>query len=277
MAATFVVIPQWQGSVSARAMRLADGADAIRGDLPASATRGVEVPVGAGEALDTGVHRYSSLRRVANAAREELAALSGQVVVIGGDCGVAVPAVERALRTDADTILLWFDAHPDLNTAETSPSGAFGGMALRSLLGDGPEGLAPATPLRADQVILCGTRDIDPGEQEYIDRSGIRLIDVDDLTEPAALVAALGDAKNVFVHIDLDVLDPAAVNGLDYPMPFGLSVESLTGLITAVRGQASVIGATIAGFAPASPQDATDDLPAILRIIGSLTRNLPAP
>ena len=274
MPATFVVIPQWQGSVSARAMRLADGAEAIRGDLPASATRSVEVPVGAGEALDTGVLRYSSLRRVADAAREELAALSGQIVVIGGDCGVAVPAVERAIAADADTTVLWFDAHPDLNSAETSPSGAFGGMALRALLGEGPEGLVVTPPVRPERVIVCGARDIDPGEQDYLERAGIRLLHVDELAEPAPLLAAIGDATSVYVHIDLDVLDPGAVNGLDYPMPFGLSVEALTGLVNAVRERTSVIGATIAGFAPGSPQDATDDLPAILRIIGSLTRPL---
>ncbi|WP_419818630.1 arginase family protein [Glaciibacter flavus] len=272
MAATFVVIPQWQGSVSARAMRLADGADAIRGDLPASATRVVEVPVGAGEALGTGVHRYSSLLRVAEHAREELAAVAGQAVVIGGDCAVTLPAIERALATDADTTVLWFDAHPDLNTAETSPSGAFGGMVLRALLGDGPEGLVPSTPLSPARVVLCGVRDIDPGEEEYLQNAGITLLDVDQLTDADALLAALGDTSSVYLHIDLDVLDPATIAGLDYPMPFGLSVESLTALIAAVKGRASVLGATIAGFAPASPADAADDLPSILRIIGAITR-----
>ncbi|RIJ25759.1 arginase family protein, partial [Clavibacter michiganensis subsp. insidiosus] len=58
MPASFVVVPQWQGSGSSRAMRLADGAEAIRGDLPASATHVVDVPVEAGESLGTGVLRY---------------------------------------------------------------------------------------------------------------------------------------------------------------------------------------------------------------------------
>ena len=64
MPATFVVVPLWQGSVSSRAMSHADGAAAISGDLPAAATRVVDVPVEAGESLGTGVHRYSTLRRV---------------------------------------------------------------------------------------------------------------------------------------------------------------------------------------------------------------------
>jgi flavin reductase (DIM6/NTAB) family NADH-FMN oxidoreductase RutF len=61
MSPTFVVVPQWQGSVSARAMRLLDGAEAIRGDLPVSATTLVDVPIEAGDSLDTGIHRFSSL------------------------------------------------------------------------------------------------------------------------------------------------------------------------------------------------------------------------
>ena len=74
------------------------------------------------------------------------------------------------------------------------------------------------------------------------------------------------------MHIDLDVLDPAVLTGLSNPLPFGLSVEALTGAITALRAEFPIAGATIAGFAPASPEAAIDDLPSILRIIGALTR-----
>jgi arginase len=68
------------------------------------------------------------------------------------------------------------------------------------------------------------------------------------------------------------VLDPSGFAGLGDLYPFGLGVETLTGLITALRADFGLAGATIAGFAPASPEDATDDLPSILRIIGALTR-----
>ncbi|MEL4318917.1 arginase family protein [Leifsonia sp. YIM 134122] len=276
MPATFIVVPQWQGSVSARAMRLIDGADAIRGDLPSAATRSVEVPIGAGEALETGISRFSSVLRVRDRLRETLTELEGPTVVIGGDCAVSLAAVERAAASGDDLAVIWFDAHPDLNTPESSPSGGFGGMVLRTLLGDGAPELVPPEGSRvlADRLVLGGVRDVDLGEELYIAGNGIRSLTVDELSTPDALVAALQatGASRVYVHIDLDVLDPAAISGLDYPEPFGLSVETLTTLIGAVRSQATLVGATIAGFAPATPTDAADDLPAILRIIGSLTR-----
>src|SRR6478735_5209864 len=86
MPATFVVVPLWQGSVSARAMSLADGAAAILGDLPSSATVTVDVPVEAGESLGTGVRRYSTIVRVRDAAAEALERVPDWALTIGGDC-----------------------------------------------------------------------------------------------------------------------------------------------------------------------------------------------
>jgi arginase len=274
--ATFMVVPQWQGSMSARAMRLSDGAQAILGDLPASATRVVDVPVGAGESLESGVLRYSSILRVRDRMLDEFTGITGQTVVIGGDCAVSLAAVEHAISTQGDDVaVVWFDAHPDLNTPTSSPSGAFGGMVLRTLLGDGPDGLVPRDGGRVhpERLVLCGIRDIDPAEARFIDETGITALTVDELT-PESLAAAVlrTGAAHVYVHIDLDVLDPSTLLGLDYPEPFGIDLDLLTRLIAAVREHAAIAGATIAGFAPATPSDAGDDLPAILRIIGSLTR-----
>ena len=105
----FFVVPQWQGSPAARAMHLVDGAEAIAGDLPRASTARVEVPASAGEALDTGIRRFSALSRTAAALREALAAHEGPTgdgdenfLVIGGDCGVAVPAIAHAAAQRPD-------------------------------------------------------------------------------------------------------------------------------------------------------------------------------
>ncbi|WP_382305267.1 arginase family protein [Herbiconiux sp. UC225_62] len=117
MSATFVVVPEWQGSGSSRAMRLIDGAEAIRGDLPSAATRIVEVPAGAGESLETGVHRFSSISTIAEAASGVLAEVPDVAVVIGGDCGVEFAAIRHAVqRSTGPVAVVWFDAHADLNT-----------------------------------------------------------------------------------------------------------------------------------------------------------------
>lgn len=276
MPVTFVVVPQWQGSVSSRAMSHADGATAILGDLPSSSTILVEVPAEAGESLGTGVHRYSTLLRVRNRTAEVLQHVPDWALTIGGDCGTSVAAVAHAsTRSSGDLAVLWLDAHPDLNTPESSPSGGFGGMTLRAIAGEGADGLAldADTRIAPERLVLGGIRAIDEEERRFIDEHGVATLTVEDLSDPAVVIAALEatGASQVFVHIDLDVLDPSALAGLSYPMPFGIGAAELVTLIRAVAARFPLAGAAIAGFAPASPDAAEDDLPTILRLVGALT------
>lgn len=276
MPATFVVVPMWQGSVSSRAMSHADGAAAILGDLPAAATIVVEVPVEAGDTLGTGVRRYSALRRVRERTEEALATVPDWALTVGGDCGASLAAVAHASRrAKGDLAVLWLDAHPDLNTPETSPSGGFGGMTLRAIAGEGAEGLALDAEIRVPpaRLVLGGIRAIDDEERRFIDEHDVSVLTVEDLSDPTMVVAALErtGASQVFVHVDLDVLDPSALAGLSYPMPFGIDAATLVALLREVVARFPLAGAAIAGFAPGSPEAAEDDLPTILRLVGALT------
>jgi arginase len=277
VSAHFVVVPAWQGSGSSRAMRLIDGADAIRGDLPAASTTVVEVPAGAGDALGTGVHRYSSIAQIAEslaAALEALPATDALPITVGGDCGVEFAAIRHALSRHPGTVVVWFDAHPDLNTPESSPSGAFHGMVVRTLLGGGPTELAPEPLLEPGRLVLAGTRSLDDAEADHVAEAGIVLLPPARLATPEALVAAVRatGAPSVYLHVDLDVLDPAEITGVAFPEPFGVRVAELTEAIRAVRAEFEVVGAGITEFAPADPSAAVDDLPAILRIVSALVR-----
>jgi arginase len=150
------------------------------------------------------------------------------VLTIGGDCGSDVAPVGVArFRYGEGMGLLWFDAHPDLNTPETSPSGAFHGMALRALMGEGDPEFA-ASPA-VGSAVLVGARSIDPGEQAAIDRGLV------------ALDGIPGD--RVYLHIDLDVLDPAEFAGATFPEPDGLSVAEVAAAIDAIP--VPVVGAGI--------------------------------
>ena len=274
MPASFVVVPQWQGSGSSRAMRLVDGAEAIRGDLPAASTFSVNVPLEAGDELDTGIARAGSLRLVHERTLAVLAEIDGWAITIGGDCGASLAAVGHAnQRTGGDLAVVWLDAHPDLNTPQTSPSGAFTGMVLRALTGDGVEGLVPERPVAASHIVLAGIRSTDEGEEDFIAAAGIRRLGVDELATPELLLEAIAatGATSVYLHIDVDVLDPAEITGLSYPMPFGISAVALTELIRAVKGRFALAGASLTEFAPASPEAAVDDLGTLLRVIGALT------
>lgn len=262
-------------------MRLIDGAEAIRGDLPASHTHSVEVPAEAGDGQGTRVHRFSALATTRERLAGELAAIAAApgadwVLTVGGDCGVSLAAVENAaLRHPDDLAVVWIDAHPDLNTADSSPSGVFSGMVLRAILGDGCEGLALSKgTVPASRVVLAGARDMDPAEEEFVADHGVPSIAAEAVADPVALVEAVRatGARHVYLHIDLDVLDPADIAGLANPVPFGIRLPDLVAAITALKQEIAVAGATLAGFSPATPDAADDDLPAILRIIGALTR-----
>ncbi|GAB3604167.1 arginase family protein [Microbacterium aureliae] len=269
----FVVVPQWQGSPSARAMLLVDGADAIAGDLPRSATVRVDVPLEAGESQATGVQRHSSLVRTRELVRTQLEGATGPALVVGGDCGVAVSAVAHSRAVEPDLAVLWFDAHPDLHTPDTSPSGAFSGMALRAILGGGPPGLAlGADAIAAQRAVLVGARAFDDGEEEELRALGLTWLPADAAAaaeKVASAVRATG-AAGIHVHVDLDVLDPSALTGLTAPAPFGLTVAQLVAAIAAAREAAPLVGASLSGFAPAAPDAAVEDLGAILRIVGAL-------
>ena len=269
MAATFVVVPQWQGSGSSRAMRLVDGAEAIRGDLPTASTRSVAVPLEAGDAEGSGVHRLSSIAIVRDRLIAELALIDGPAITIGGDCSVELGAIPRV--ADRDAAVVWFDAHPDLNTPESSGSHAFHGMILRTLLGEGPAALVPAEPVDPARLVLAGVRSFDPAEDAFVAERGIRAVSASELT-PASVVAAVEatGASTVYLHIDLDVLDPADISGLGYPEPFGVRATVLVETVRALLARFPLAGAGITEFAPASPEDAVEDLPTILRLIGAL-------
>lgn len=263
MAVTFVVVPQWQGSPSSRAMRQAEGAAAIREDLPTARTREVSVPLEAGDDQGSGIARFSSLQLVRERLTDVLDEIDGPAITVGGDCAVSAAAVAHA-AAGADIALVWFDAHPDLNSPATSPSGAFAGMVLHSIVDGGT--------VAAERVVLAGARSWDAGEQAYAAEAGIRAFGVDELDDPAALVEAVvaTGATSVYLHVDLDVLDPAEFDGLLDPEPFGLTAAGLVTAIKAVTARLPLAGATLAAYAPGSEQGRIDDAPTLLRIVGAL-------
>lgn len=259
-------------------MQLIDGAQAIAGDLPRSATTVLDVPMEAGESLGSGIHRLSSLQRVHGLIAEALeahdtAAPAEPVLTIGGDCGIALAPIAHAARRSPGLAVVWIDAHPDLNSPESSPSGAFAGMVLRAVIGDGDSGLSiPAGTIPAERVVVGAARSYDDAELELVEERGIAALTVDALREADALadaVAATG-ADAVYIHVDIDALDPAEVAGNAHPEPFGVTVAELTAAVGRLRERVPLVGASLAGYSPASPAAADDDLGAILRVISVL-------
>ncbi|MFA5605584.1 MAG: arginase family protein [Leucobacter sp.] len=275
----FLLMPQWQGSASSRAMRIADGAAVIREDLPPRSTVDIAVPLEAGDAMGTPIARLSSLLSARDAARDALERTAGPHILVGGDGSTAVAGIEWAVRTHgADGLaVLWCDAHAGLEHPSTSPTGAAAGMALRHVLGVGEPELSSRAPASAARVSLLGTRATAPDEDAEITQLGISRMAAPAAEEAAAFADRISahlsasGATRLYVHVDLDVLDPAEFSAVHATVPFGLGVTHLTSAIRAAVAALPLAGATITEFAPADAHAAADDLPTVLRILGALT------
>ena len=279
MSASFLLIPEWQGSAASRALRIVDGATSLREDLPASAVIEVAVPDKAGDALGTQVSRLSSVIATLDATRDAMRRTSGPVIALGGDCASALGVLEHTAATHSQLAVLWFDAHADMQHPTTTTSGSAAGMTLRHALGEGTPDLASPTPVAGSQTLLIGTRDTDEAEFVAIENAGLSQITATDLMlDPdLALATQVVDwlhrvqPSQLYIHVDLDVLDPAEFASVTSPVPFGLSIADLVNTIRAARDVVPLASAAICGFAPASREQAADDQATVLRILGALT------
>jgi len=255
----YVVVPQWQGSASDRAMSLADGAEAIAGDLPAGATTRIDVPLEAGDAEGSGILRHSSLRLVRERFARTLEGTDDPVVVIGGDASVSIPAIRRAAALHPELTVVWFDAHPAALDVATSESAAFSGMAARALVDD--------EVIPAARLVLAGTRAWIDDETAWVTEVGVTSLDPTELPRLADVVPGGGA---VFLHIGLDVLDPSVIESVSTLEPFGVELDALLEAVRSLIADHEFAGGSITGFAPRTPGAAADELPAILRILAAL-------
>ena len=156
-------------------------------------------------------------------------------LILGGCCCSHIGAVKGlALRYDRLGVI-WIDAHGDLNTPETSPSGNAWGMPLRMLIDDGA--------IDPGDVALVGARNLDPPEVEFIAAAGIQ----DDAE------AVVDRVDCVYVALDCDVFDPGELS-VYYPEPGGPTVAEVEKLLCRLRDRGAVVGAGLSGLA-ADPAD----------------------
>jgi arginase len=162
------------------------------------------------------------------------AALPGRPVVLGGCCCTHIGAVEGLAARHGRTAVVWIDAHGDLNTAETSPSGNEWGMALRMLIDGGA--VTPA------DVVLIGSRNLDLPEDAYIAEAGLAL-------GTDGVEQALEGAAAVYVAVDADALDPGEGVSAFFPEPDGLTLDEVEALLRRIAAAKRVAGVGFTGLA----------------------------
>ena len=188
-------------------------------------------------------------------------ATSAFPLVLAGNCLTAVGIV--AGLDSRDLGVVWFDAHADFNTAEATTSGFVDGMGLSILTGTGWNAMREtvtgyrAVPER--DVVLVGARDLDPAERERLAGSPVAAVAAGDFPRglEAPLDALARRAADAYLHVDLDVLDPAEGRANEYAAPDGLRADALRAAIEAVGARFRVRAAALTAYDPACDPEGT--------------------
>ena len=168
-------------------------------------------------------------------------------VVLSGNCGSAIGAA-AGVGTERLAVL-WFDAHGDYNTPDTSDTGYLDGMCLSILTGRSFQNLAKTipgfAPVPPSRTIHIGSRDYSPGEREALVADGVRMTpDFDGI-----------DADRILVHVDLDVIDPQFGRANHFAVGGGLSPDDVLRVIDQARERFPIAGLVVASYDPAGDED----------------------
>jgi arginase len=176
-------------------------------------------------------------------------------VSIAGDCCTSIGVLSGLQRAGISPTLIWFDAHGDFNTWDTSPSGFLGGMPLAMIVGRGEqtilEGLS-MDPLPENQVTLTDGRDLDPGERAaLLESQVIHLPEIENLLDCQLPEGPL------YVHFDTDVINPNEAPAMNYPTPNGPSVASLRRVFSYIAQNNRVVAVSVSSWNPDLDVDGT--------------------
>jgi arginase len=171
-------------------------------------------------------------------------------IVLAGNCNSCLGTV-AGTRAHVDSVV-WFDGHPDLDTPETSTNGFFGGMALAALTGSCWQALCASIPgyrpVPPDRVTLVGSRHLSSVEEHAITSSGISRVEACALDDPRE--------GGIYLHVDLDVLDPAVAPANPWAAADGLAPDELVEAVRRVSGGRHVTAVALTAYDPTGDQSA---------------------
>jgi arginase len=179
-------------------------------------------------------------------------------IVLAGNCTATLGAVAGVGSTGLGVV--WLDAHGDLNTPATSPSGFLDGMAGAMLLGwchaDAVARIPGHEPLAAGRLLAIGGRAFDPGEREQAEARGVRMIAPHAAAREAELERALDEfaaaVDGIYLHIDLDVLDPSEYAPANaFTPPGGLTFLEVVRTVQEAAARRPIRGLTLSAYDPA--------------------------
>jgi arginase len=197
----------------------------------------------------------------------DAAAAGERPVSIAGDCCTTIGALAGLQRAGMEVTLIWFDAHGDFNTWETTPSGFLGGMPLAMITGRGEQTIPKAVGLKAwDEVnvILTDGRDLDPGERQALENSSVTRLE-----DPRMLLENPLPSGALYVHFDTDILDPGEAPAMNYLAERGPSSQELEGVFRYLAKTGQVAAVSMSSWNPQMDEGRTTEQ-LCMRLFGAL-------
>lgn len=168
-------------------------------------------------------------------------------ISIAGDCCSSIAVSAALQKANLNPLLIWFDAHGDFNTFETTISGHLGGMPLAMLVGIGDQQFlnsCGAKPFDQTNIILTDGRDLDVEEKILVEQSSIKHLH----TIGELLDVSFGD-RNIYVHFDTDILHPKDAPAQNYLAKGGPSIEELTDVFRYLSKQ-NIVAISVSSWNP---------------------------
>ncbi|HEY3113802.1 MAG TPA: arginase family protein [Gemmatimonadaceae bacterium] len=201
---------------------------------------------------------FELMRRLSSAVGA--AVESGRLpIVLAGNCNTAVGTI--AGLGAQSTGVAWFDAHADFNTPETTASGFLDGTAVAIMTGRCWTQLAATVPgfepVPDNRVCLIGARDIDSLEGGLLDQSAVEVVEPRKLrSELSRSLASIKQrVQEIYVHLDLDVLDAEVATANKYAVPGGLSIDDVEYALSRIGNELSIAGLTLSAYDPSADTD----------------------
>jgi len=188
--------------------------------------------------LDTNLKNLKEVVEVCTQLSNKVSEVIGQgrfPLVLGGDHSIAIGTLAGLAAHYENMGVIWYDAHADLNTPATSPSGNIHGMPLAVSIGLGDERLVniggPTPKIKPENIIIIGARSVDPGERELIRDKGIKVYTMHEIDrmgmtriiEESIAYLKARKVDGVHLSLDLDGLDPLYTPGVGTPVPGGIT------------------------------------------------------
>ncbi len=248
--------PQWQGSARFELYR---GAKLLYDSLQDKISF-TQIPVSLIYSLitDENILGYSQIiSQLLDACRVIQTHNPNRILTIGGDCGVEIAPVSFLNKKYSQALtVIWLDAHGDLNTPSSSPSSHFHGMPLRALLGEGDEDILnyAFSRLSPEQIFLVGAREFDLAEKTFIQQEKISIfsaesINCGDFNRLFSVLDKTGSDK-LYIHLDLDVIEPEEFPHVACPTPGGIHTDRLRDLLVGLKNNFDIVGFSVLEFLP---------------------------